>query len=537
MSALRLLSMCLLPPRPASRPGGRSLPVREVDRAPQRDEPGLLDRLRQRRVRGHAVGDRLDRRFGVERDDAGLDEVGDVRPDHDDSEQLAVARLVDRLHPAHRLVLHHRAAVRGERERPDEDVVTVLLARLALRQADARDLRVRVDGARDGAVVHDRLVADRVLGRHLALAERGVGELPVAGAVADRVDVRDGRAPVLVRGDAVLRVEVDAERLEPDVLRDRAAPRGDEHEVALDRLAAEVHLQAVARVLDPVALRLEVDGDAALLELLRERLGGVLVLLRDERGEHLDDRHLAPEPLQDGGELAADDPAAEDDDALRHVGLREKARRVDAALGLDAVDRRAQRVRPGRDDRALEGHVLPAVHGERVGVFEAALALDPLDAVGLEEAGDAVRELAHDGRLPLVRLREVELGRAHLDAELLEGLLGLLNGKGGLHPRLRRDAADPEARAPERVLLLDAHGLGAQLGGPDRRGVAARASAEDGDVTFHVVALSVRFAYLTAILSAQARRPTGPGKSTRAALGRPRGDPGLNPAHREVTAA
>ena len=84
-------------------------------------------------------------------------------------------------------------------------------------------------------------MAARVLGGDLALAERRVRELPVAGAVADRVDVRDGRAAVLVGGDALARVELDAGRLEPDALDERAAADRDEHQVAVDRLAvAEV---------------------------------------------------------------------------------------------------------------------------------------------------------------------------------------------------------------------------------------------------------------------------------------------------------
>src|SRR3954466_11502877 len=86
--------------------GCPGLPVRDVDRAAERDEAGLLDRLGKLRMRRHAVGDRLDRRLGVDRDDTRFDHVGDMRADHDEAEELAVARLVDRLHPADRLVLH-----------------------------------------------------------------------------------------------------------------------------------------------------------------------------------------------------------------------------------------------------------------------------------------------------------------------------------------------------------------------------------------------------------------------------------------------
>ncbi len=129
--------------------------------------------------------------------------------------------------------------------------------------------------------------------------------------------------------------------------------------------------------------------------------------------------------------------------------------------------------------------VLPTLDRDRVRVGEAARALDPLDAVRLEEARDAAGHLLDDSVLPLVRSREVELRLAHLHAELGERLLGLLDRERGLHPGLGRDAPDAQAGAAELRLLLDADGLGAQLRGPDRRRVAAGAAAEDGDVTFH----------------------------------------------------
>ena len=87
--------------------------------------------------------------------------------------------------------------------------------------------------------------------------------------------------------------------------------------------------------------------------------------------------------------------------------------------------------------------------------LNAAGALHPLDAVRLEQARDPAGHLLDDRRLPLVRARQVELGRADLDPELAKALLGLLQREGGLHPRLRRDAADAQAGAAELGLLLD----------------------------------------------------------------------------------
>src|SRR5262245_45689002 len=121
--------------------------------------------------------------------------------DHHEPEELAVAGFVDRLNPAHGLVLHHGAGVGYPGEGAGGDVVPVLLAGRRLGQPDAGDLGIRVDRPRHGAVVHDRVIAERVLGRDLAFAEGRVRELTVAGDVTDRVDVPDGRPAARVGGN------------------------------------------------------------------------------------------------------------------------------------------------------------------------------------------------------------------------------------------------------------------------------------------------------------------------------------------------
>src|SRR5262249_61186888 len=137
-----------------------------------------------------------------------------------------------------------------------------------------------------------------------------------------------------------------------------------------------------AVVVDLRALLAEVQRDTALLELLRQLLGRVLVLLRDQGRKHLDDRHLGAEALEDRGELAPDDPAAEDDEAPGHLRLGEQAGRVDALRRVEARDRRAQRIRTGGDDRTLEGDVLPTLDRDRVRVLEPAAALPPPPSQG-----------------------------------------------------------------------------------------------------------------------------------------------------------
>src|SRR3954468_15925499 len=362
------------------------LAVRDVDGAAERDEPRLLDRLRERGMRRDAVRDRLHRRLGLDRDDSGLDHVGHVRADHHEPEQLAVPRLVDRLDPADRLVLHHRAGFPPPRELADCHVVAVLLARLRLGQPDGCDLRIGVDRAWYGPIVEDRLVAGRVLSGDLAFAERRVSKLPVAGAVADGVDVRHVGPPVVVGRDACALVEFDAGLLEADFRDERAAPDADEHQVGRHALAVAVvddELRAV--VLDPRALLAQLERDAATPELLRKLLRRLRVLLRNQGVEHLDDRHLGAEALENRRELATDDPAAEDDETARHAFLGEQAGRADAAWGIDAFDGRAKGIRAGGDDRSAERDVLAVLDGDRIRVGETPDAFHPIDAVRLEE--------------------------------------------------------------------------------------------------------------------------------------------------------
>ena len=81
------------------------------------------------------------------------------------------------------LVLHHGTRVCDPREQAGREVVTVLLAGLLLGKSDAGDFRFGVDRAEDGAVADDGLVTAGVPRCHLAFAEGGVGQLPVAGAI------------------------------------------------------------------------------------------------------------------------------------------------------------------------------------------------------------------------------------------------------------------------------------------------------------------------------------------------------------------
>src|SRR5439155_24521922 len=132
------------------------------------------------------------------------------------------------------------------------------------------------------------------------------------------------------------------------------------------------------------ALLLEMESDPALAQLPRKLLRAIFVLGRNQLRQHLDDRHLRPEPPEDRRELAADAAAAENHEPLRYPALGQQALGVDAALRIEAVDRRPERERAGRDDRGLEADGLCAFDRDRVRMREPAGALDPFAVMGLE---------------------------------------------------------------------------------------------------------------------------------------------------------
>ena len=83
-------------------------------------------------------------------------------------------------------------------------------------------------------------------------------------------------------------------------------------------------------------------------------------------------------------------------------------------------------------------------------------------------------------------------GSLHAHADLGEDLARLLQRMRRLHPRLRGDTADRDAGAAD-AGLLDQDDVRAQLGRPDGGRVAARPTAQDGDVTLHRLAPSLAF--------------------------------------------
>ena len=108
-----------------------------------------------------------------------------------------------------------------------------------------------------------------------------------------------------------------------------------------------------------------------------------------------------------------------------------------------------------------------------------------VDLVLLEEVGDAV-DVGGDGVVLVLHHRGVvELWRADHDAERRHAMVSFLEHFRGVQQRLRGNAADVEARAAERLALLDHGHLQPKLGRADGAHVAAGSGADDDEIVGH----------------------------------------------------
>ena len=143
------------------------------------------------------------------------------------------------------------------------------------------------------------------------------------------------------------------------------------------RAALQVHVDPG---LDPLDLAAQVDVDALAGEHVAEERAGVGMVAREQAVGDVGQRHLRAHAAEELGQLAADRPGAEDDEALRDLA---DARRLAVRPVVDAVqalDRRDRRHRAGRDHEPLVAELAAG------GLDEARLADDRLAAHELDVA-------------------------------------------------------------------------------------------------------------------------------------------------------
>ena len=223
---------------------------------------------------------------------------------------------------------------------------------------------------------------------------------------------------------------------------------------------------------------LRVELDAALAVGALELLGDGLVLVVGEVGQGFDDRDLGTEAAPHGGELEADNAAAENHDRGGNpIHLQRLVRGDDAATDLEAGNR--TRVGAGGQDDVAAGDAL-AAHLDSVGVSEAAPAGDEFDLAGLEKPLQALVEASNDRVTVLADLGHVDTVEGGVDAEL-RGLAHGLGHLGGMQVRLRRDATAVQTGAAH-LIAVDKGDCHAELCCAQGSRIAAGTRPQNDDV-------------------------------------------------------
>ena len=242
--------------------------------------------------------------------------------------------------------------------RPEKRNLPVLTARfqrgrVGFAQADGRDFGRGEDHVGDERFVPARLLADGVLRRDDPLRGGEMGELGLAGDVADGEDRRRLGPAIVVGVDEAARVGLEPGGGEVQAVGHRPAADGVEQQVGPQRFVAAAAAHAVG-VGGDVGERLAGQhADAERLLHMRADLAAQIgVEQHQDVGEQLDDGDLDAEHRRHRGDLAADEAAAEHDHALRQPIEREEGAALDDPLvrGNEAGRRRG---RAGGDDRPL----------------------------------------------------------------------------------------------------------------------------------------------------------------------------------------
>ena len=183
-----------------------------------------------------------------------------------------------------------------------------------------------------------------------------------------------------------------------------------------------------------------------------------------DRLEELDDLNLSTEAAPDASHLEANDTSANDNHLLRDLLELESAGGADdlSLVNLDTGEGSDLGASGDDDVLGLDLGLAALVKGDLdgSGADKAALTLEVVDLVLLEEALDTLGEASYGVGLCLEHGLEVERDLADIDTTRLEVVLSLVVEVGVVEHGLGRNAADVEASASKSASLLNAGSLG-----------------------------------------------------------------------------
>ncbi len=225
------------------------------------------------------------------------------------------------------------------------------------------------------------------------------------------------------------------------------------------------------------------------------------------RGEdgirELHHRHLGAQALVDAAELQANYAAADDDQALGHLGEAQGLGRTDDALAVKLGEGQLDGGRPGGHDEVLSLHrlLLGARNLHGVGIDEGPQSLEDRNLVLVHQKIDARAGRVDHLLLAGHHLGPVDLGGLDVDAVLRKGMGGVVVMLRRVQQRLRRDATHVEAGSAEGGVFFNQGRVQTQLGAANGAHVASGAGADNQYVVFHTAKVG-----LTGVRGAQKGR-------------------------------
>lgn len=276
--------------------------------------------------------------------------------------------------------LHHRHRFAERREGELAHLhFDALRLRFVLGQTCGRNLGIGEDRPRNASPVFGCMMPGNDFRNDFAFFGSLVRKHWRTGQIADRINVRDVRAAVLIRRDEPSFVDMNANVLEADVFRVRTHADGNENHVGRDRfgLAFDLDLhekRSIGLTVVPNGFGVLVDLAATLGDLAFDDLHAVLINAVEQVRQVLDDGEFRAESLVDHAEFEADDAAADDEQALGHFAQTDGFFRADDLLAVELERRDFDGGRTSREDDVLG-----------FDLFDRAIGLGDIDAVFPDE--------------------------------------------------------------------------------------------------------------------------------------------------------
>src|SRR5581483_3368158 len=323
------------------------------------------------------------------------DQLGGVRANGSSAEQLVGGGVGDPLHEADGFAGGESLAETGEAELAGL-YGAILLLRVFLVDADRADLRRGEDHIGDDGVVPALFRANGVFGGGDALGGGVMGELDFAGDVADGVDVRGGRAAVVIGFDVAALAGLEAGVFELEAFGDGFAADGAEENVGLEDFVAKTAADGTGAGGDFFERLAGEHADAELLfHVSADFTADIGIEQQEDVLEQFDDGDLDAEHGGHAGEFATDETAAHHDHgAGEFLDVKESAAFDDALMFRQEAGHGGSRA--GGDDDLLRrktGRAAGTGHVEGGAVDEAGGAGELFHAIGGEQRADAAAQL------------------------------------------------------------------------------------------------------------------------------------------------